>query len=349
MKIMKKGRITLIDVAKDAKVSIATVSAVINGSSPVSEKVRKRVNNSIKKLNYTVDGIARSLKIRKTNTIGLLISNIRNTFYTEVVGGAEDYLIRNNYNLILCNTDYDELKEKSYLKILAEKRVDGLIISSLSRSNCKELGKLINAGIGVVFVDKQPYRYSSKISTVTTNDFLGSYLATKHLMEHGYKEIAFFGFSEKIQSIEGRIEGYKKALIDNNRKVQDDLIINSGLHINPPYEEAMKFLKRKKLPRSVVAANNLIAKALISCAHKLKIKIPEDIALISFGDFDMAPFINPPVTVVYQPNIEMGRKASEILLEEINKEKGVKKKQAKHVLLDVKLIIRRSCGCNFEN
>ncbi|ACI18412.1 LacI family DNA-binding transcriptional regulator [Dictyoglomus thermophilum] len=330
---------TMKDVARLAGVSISTVSHVINKTRYVEPETREKVYQAIKTLGYRPNILASSLRKRVTNTIGLIISNITNLFYPEVVRGVEDLLAKYNYNLILCNSDEDVEKEKNYIEVLFSRRVDGLIITPSKSSETREnLDLFREKNIPVVLVDRKIEGLEEDV--VLADNIEGTYEAISYLISLGHKRIGIItGPLDTTTGCE-RLEGYLKALEDKGIKKDDNLIYEGDFKKEGGYKGVEALLNINNPPTAIFTSNNLMALGALKKITELGLKIPQDLSLISFDDMDWFPYFSPPLTAVYQPAYELGETAVKLLFERLKR--GRKKR--KEVRLPTKLIIRESCA-----
>ncbi len=330
---------TMKDVAKLAGVSISTVSHVINKTRYVEPETREKVYQAIKTLGYRPNILASSLRKRVTNTIGLIISNITNLFYPEVVRGVEDYLAKYNYNLILCNSDENVEKEKNYIEVLFSRRVDGLIITPSKSSETREnLDLFREKNIPIVLVDRKIEGLEEDV--VLADNMEGTYEAISYLISLGHKKIGIItGPLDTTTGCE-RLEGYLKALEDKGLKKDDNLIYEGDFKEEGGYKGVEALLNISNPPTAIFTSNNLMALGALKKVTELGLKIPQDLSLISFDDMDWFPYFSPPLTAVYQPAYELGETAVKLLFERLKR--GRKKR--KEVRLPTKLIIRESCA-----
>ena len=330
---------TMKDVARLAGVSISTVSHVINKTRYVEPETREKVYEAIKTLGYRPNILASSLRKRVTNTIGLIISNITNLFYPEVVRGVEDLLAKYNYNLILCNSDENVEKEKNYIEVLFSRRVDGLIITPSKSSETREnLDLFREKNIPVVLVDRKIEGLEEDV--VLADNIEGTYEAISYLISLGHKRIGIItGPLDTTTGCE-RLEGYLKALEDKGIKKDDNLIYEGDFKEEGGYKGVEALLNISNPPTAIFTSNNLMALGALKKITELGLKIPQDLSLVSFDDMDWFPYFSPPLTAVYQPAYELGETAVKLLFERLKR--GRKKR--KEVRLPTKLIIRESCA-----
>jgi LacI family transcriptional regulator len=329
---------TLKEVAKLANVSTATVSNVINNTKHVSEDLKKKVYESMEALNYKPNEIAKSLKVKQSRLIGILISDISNSFISKVVKGIENTLSDKGYNVLLCSTDSDVEKEKEYLNVLMGKRIDGLIISSSGEGN--HYDDLLKAHVPLVFLNRCPEHLPSNM--VMTNNVKGAYMATEHLIKHGYKKIATITGPKQFSTGRDRYIGYKRALEDYAISYQDELVFEGDFTIESGYELTKKLIESEMKTDAIFIANNSMSLGAYKYIKEQGLKIPQDIALYGFDDPEWADVVDPPLSGITQPAFELGVYAAQKM---INVILGTCPETREVKYLDPSMIIRKSCGC----
>jgi len=327
---------TIRDVAKLAEVHPSTVSRVINGDSRISEKTKNKVLLIIKKLGYTPNAIARGLKTKRTFTLGMLIPDITNPFFAEIARGVEDAANKNSFNIILCNTDDKLKKERTYLEILREKRVDGLILGT-AHIRDKSILELEKKKFPYILISRNVDRLNK--NCIIIDDLAGGMMATEYLIKLGHHRIAHISGPLKTRSGLNRLKGYQLALKKYKIEYNDELIGEGDFRIRGGYQVMKRFLKLTKPPTAIFAANDLLALGAMQAIQKKNFYIPEDFSIIGFNDIELASFVYPSLTTIRQPILEMGNLAVKMLLNiiidgEFNQGK---------ILLKPKLIIRESC------
>jgi len=327
------------DIARLADVSIATVSMILNNKNQnISASTRENVLRIARESNYIPNAMARSLIIGKTKIIGLIVPEISNPFFPELARGVEDKANEAGYNVIFCNSDDDPIKEERYLEMLAEKMVDGIIfVHTANRS--EGLEKYIRQDVPVILIDRDMDIDNVK-GKVLVNNFHGAYMGVKHLLDKGYKKIAFITGSLKSNITFDRLQGYKKALSEHDIPI-DEKYIMLGQYKSEWGIQATKQLLSEGIDfDSVFCGNDLIAIGVVKTLINNGLKIPDDVGIVGFDDIWMASMIMPELTTVKQPNYEMGYKASEMLIDIIaNPETPSGKKM---IFLETELIIRHS-------
>lgn len=326
-------------IAKAAGVSTATVSRVLNGSDKVREQTAKKVRDVVEKMNYRLDHVARRMKVKSSDSlvIGLIITDIENPFFSNVAKGVEDVAFKNKHVLMICNTNEDPEKEKFFLNSMLSEKVSGAIIVP-TNGNGDFFGKLVEDGFPMVMVDRRPENIN--VDTVSINNELGGYLATKRLIQNGHTRIGIVCGIKGLSNTVERLGGYKKALNEANIDVSNELI-TYGDYIESGGREAMEgLLSLNQPPTAVFSTNNLMTLGCIKELYKRNVSIPDEMALIGFDDSSWAEALNPPLTTVKQPGYELGVNAAEILIKRLSNENV----NRVDVVLNPELIVRESCG-----
>ena len=332
---------TVKDVARLADVSTATVSRVLTGSSRVSPQLSKRVLEAVEALQYKPSRVARSLRTRTTRILGVIVSDIRNPFFTSLVRGIEDVAHANEYSLILCNSDEDPAKEELYISVLMAEAVAGAIVVPI-REDSVACATLVESGIPIVAVDR---RLSSlNVDRVLVDNVLGAHLAVCHLIEQGCTRIGLIGGPLHTTTGRERLAGYKKALVEHAIELDEDLIKTGDYKQSSGYHLACELLELDDVPTAIFAANNMMTLGALEAIHDRGLHIPRDLALVGFGDMPWAEVLDPALTVVAQPTHELGRSAANVLLSRI----ANRDQETVEIRLEPTLIIRESCGCGYS-
>ncbi|MDI6619289.1 MAG: LacI family DNA-binding transcriptional regulator [Clostridiales bacterium] len=332
------------DVAKLANVSIATVSRVFNNSPYVSEKAKANVLKAAKDLGYEPSILARSLAMKKTNTIGLIVPDISNPYYGGVVRGIEDVCNLYKYNIILCNTDNSKDKEIQYINMLKSRWVDGIIFHSSYLSD--EVYK--------IFVDSRiPFVLAGRgtkydVPYVVIDNKKAAYDATEYLISMGHKNIGIIhgpleGMRETVDSVD-RLMGYKEAMKKNGLEICDELIREANFKAKSGYDATLEMLKSGILPDAVFAISDIMAMGAINAIFDFGLKCPEDVSVIGFDNIDISEITRPSLTTVAQPMYDTGATAAKMLIKIIGNEILDKK----NIILKHNIVIRNSC-CKFKN
>jgi LacI family transcriptional regulator len=329
---------TIKEVAKKARVSVGTVSNVLSGAVPVSKRLRERVLEVIKQLDYHPNQVARSLKVRQTKTLGLVISDITNPFVPHVIRGAEDAAWREKYMLITFNSDDQLEREQQVLEALRGRRVDGVLLMAVSGSDHSHIRSLLDSGIPVVCVDRELPDLAT--DCVVADHFGGARACVAHFALLGHRRIAMLSGDLGAESARQRFAGYKQALQDANIPSDESLVISTGFRVADGYEAGRKLLERTMLPTAVFASNAPIALGFLKALREANMRCPEDLALATFDDPVFAESLRPALTAVAQPAFDVGFKAVELLLRRI----ADPKLQPARVVLETTVNIRESSG-----
>ena len=334
---MRRKAVTIKEVAKLAGVSTTTVSYVINKSRFVSEQTRAKVLKAIEELDYRPNIVARSLRERKTGTVGLIICDLRNPFFSEVLQGIETYLGEKKYSLIVTNTDYDNDKERESIDMFYSKQMDGVIIVPGENTN-KHVKFLTERNIPVVLLDKKIQNLN--VDVVLVNNREGSKQLTEHLMSLGHKRIGIIAGPLNSTTGKERLEGYLKALKAHSIPEDNDLIKIGDFKKQSGYLLTLELISLAVPPTVIFACNNLLGLGVMQALKEKKIRIPEEIGLAIFDDLPWFGYVSPFLTGVAQPSFQLGETAGKLLFEQMRK----RRKRPKEVVLDVQLKIRQSAG-----
>lgn len=328
---------TMKDIAKLAGVSTSTVSHVINKTRFVSEEISERVNNAAKELNYYApSALARSLKVNRTKTIGMLVTTSTNPFFGEVVKGVERSCYQKGYSLILCNTEGDNERMRQSIGTLLQKRVDGLILM------CDSLeGERIDVferypDIPVVVMDWGPMLFTS--DKIQDNSLRGGYLAAKHLIDCGHQQVGCITGPLIKHQAQMRYEGYKRAMIEAGLEFNANWIIESDFECEGGYQALKSMSEKGALPTAIFVSNDMMAMGVINAANELGIRVPEDLSVIGYDDIHIAKFMSPSLTTIHQPKYRLGQAAVETLLRRLDD----KLADSEIVQLEPTLVARKS-------
>src|SRR6266567_3218131 len=334
---------TIKDVAARAAVSVATVSAVINGNKYVSPELAERVRESIAVLGYERNSLAHSLKTQTSHTIGLIISDITNPFFTSIVRGVEDVANEHHYSLILGNTDEDLKKEMSYVRLLESKRADGLIVAVTTGSH-----EYLHSGaahhLPLVSIDRSLVELG--IDAVLVDNVAGAQMAVEHLIKLGHRRIGTVTGIPGITTTEERLTGYRQALEANGIDFDPTLVAVADSRVEGGKFGTLQLLTQGTTrPTAFFVMNGLMVIGALQAITEVGLCCPQDIALVGFDDFEWAAVMHPRLTTVRQPTYEIGRRAAQLLFERLEK-----RDTAPQVIrLQPQLIIRESCGATLQS
>ena len=328
---------TIKDIAELARVSTATVSRVMNHHPQIADETRSRVLQAMEQVGYEPSRVARRMRMKTTNIVGLILSDIANPFFASVVRGIEDLAYANGYSLLLCNSNEELAREELYVRVLLAEKVAGVIVSPTHESSpaCKTL---VDSGIPVVAMDR--YLCHLDVDTVVVDNVHGSYEAVSHLIALGHQRIALIGGPTAVTTGRERQEGYEKALKDHGITVDESLIKVGTFRQDSGYQKACELLEMDTPPTAIFAANNLMTLGALNAIHEKGLSIPGNISIVGFDDMPWASSLNPPLTAVAQPAYELGQAAGELLLARI----AEPERPARQIRLETHLVIRESCG-----
>lgn len=307
--------VTLRDIAKLADVSTATVSHVVNGKGVVSPQLRRRVLTAIRELNYRPNVVARSLRTRQSNTIGMIIPDISNPFFPAVVRGAEDALMRAGYALIVGNSDNDARKEEMYYRTFLERQVDGFLAVATTDNPSATLRQLILQHTPIVYVDR--YYTAVPGDVVIADNVEGSMSAVGHLIETGHRRVAIITGPLHLANARARLDGYKKALREAGLAVNKQLVREGAFDIESGFNETRKLLSGRSDPDAIFICNAQMALGALRALSDDGVPIPSEIAVACFDQLEFFDLITPRLTRVAAPAYELGSAGAELLLDRI--------------------------------
>ena len=324
-------------IAAKARVSLGTVSHVLNNTANVRDPLRQRVLAAVAELGYQPSELARGLRREKTSMIGMVIPDITNPFFPAVVRGAEDVAFANGYRLVLCNTDNDHSKEIVHLNELRTYRPAGLIVIPSNFSDLTaQTESHRKAGTSVVCVDRMPLHW--KGDTVTAANEEGAYKATRHLIQLGHRYLAMITGPLHLTNAQQRLAGFKRAVREAGLTVAPEYMQEASFNKVGGHAKASVLLRLLPQPTAIFAGNDMIALGVMLSMRELGLRCPQDVSLIGFDDLDIAEMTNPQLSSVYQPGYQLGTTAARLLLERV----AGSKSPAKHLVLDTELKIRQS-------
>jgi LacI family transcriptional regulator len=309
---------------------------VYNQTRPVSDEVRQRVLQAAADLHYYPNYLARSLTTKKTGTVGMVVSNMSNPFFAELIHGVEKTLSTHQYNLMICNTEDNPYKEEEYLRLLMAKRVDG-IVAAVASEKWVTLQAAEDRSFPLVFVDLRVEGVRGPLVCGANEE--GAYQGVSHLIADGHRAIAILAGMPGMSTMRDRLEGYRRALLEHGLQPREDLVKFSRLDVDSAREQMRSLMVGQSRPSAVFLNNNLLALGGLMALQELGLSCPEDIALICFDDVPWMRISNPPLTVLRQPNYEMGAMAGQLLLQQLRGERVPRTT----ITLQPELIVRQSC------
>ncbi|MBS4178804.1 LacI family DNA-binding transcriptional regulator [Bacillus sp. FJAT-49731] len=328
--------ITIKDIAKEAGVSIATVSAVVNQTKYVSGELEGRVKHAIRKLGYRPNRIARSLKSKRSMLLGVTVTEVTNPFYPLLLKGIEEIALKNGYNLLLLTTGDDEQKEYKLVESMIEHSIDGLILSTIDSQNSKVLNLLNEENIKYVLINRAPTNFQG--SMVCPDSYKVGLIATNYLIKLGHRDIAFMGGRRQNGVL--RENGFRKAMEDHKISINKDWVLDGGYSTEEAFFVTEKLIKTGKTPTAIFTANDLMAFGVARAFLKNGFGIPEDVSVIGSDNIPFTEDFRIPLTTVDVNKFKMGRLGCEFIFKQLLGEEVIHEQE----LLEPELIVRESTG-----
>lgn len=332
--------VTINDIAKESGVSCATVSRVLNDSGYVKYETKQKILKVIEKLNYTPSAIARSLSTNKTNIVGVIVPQINNPFFGEIIKGISKIADEHDLNIILCDTDDSMEKELKALKLLKEQRIEGILITPTSvedEFNSEYLKTIDSFGIPIVLIDGN-VKYST-FDGVFVDNIKGAYDGTEALIKAGHEKIAIITGRMNSKPAQDRFIGYEKALARNNILLNKEYIFYGDYNKEISYEHTKKILSMKDRPTAILVCSNMMTLGCLKALYEENVRIPEDMAIIAFDRIDVLNIVGMNISFINGPTIEMGEIGMKILIDNLNNKEN---KAIKRITLLPELILKGS-------
>ncbi|MBN1997572.1 LacI family DNA-binding transcriptional regulator [candidate division KSB1 bacterium] len=330
---------TIKDIAVRLGLSTSTVSRALRNHPDISEETRKNVTKLAEELDYRPNLFAQGLKNQQSQIIGVIVPQVKHYFFSAIMSGITDVAYKAGYTVIICQSNEDFQREVTNAQTLLSQRVAGLLVSvSQNSDNLEHFDIFIRRNIPVVFFDRVPDCVNS--SCVTVDDYQGAYKAVEYLVKQGYRRIAHIGAQDNLSISANRFKGYADALKNNNIPLDETLVVFTGLNEEHGMEGFDQLHARlDTLPDAIFAVTDPVAVGAFIRIKELKLRIPQDIALVGFSDNPVVSLIDPPMTTVHQPAADIGKTAAGLLFEHIQSGRQF---QPKHVVLPTELIVRQS-------
>ena len=341
----KSRSYTMRDVARLAGVSVATVSAVVNGKQVVRPAVVARVQDAMKALNFHPDHVARSLRVKRTTTLGVIVPDFASGFFVDVLRGIEDAARSVGYSVLLCNSDDDVEQERRHLTALLSRRVDGILLASTDLYSLAETQQ--RSGAPVVLFDRVPPGYRGAAVVVDNVD--AAYQATRHLIELGHRSVAFIAGRLDLSTATDRAEGFRRALEEAHLPLNGAYFKRGDYHPESGYKNGMELLSLPLPPTAIVCSNGVMTLGLLRAMHERQVRCPEELSVIGFDEpapdsygFSLSTLLSPELTVVAQPGHEVGQQAAQMLLRILSDNDGSGADRNSVLTLKAELRIRKS-------
>ena len=341
----KPSEATIKEVAKHANVSVGTVSNVLSGSKTVGAAIRARVLAAIADLDYHPDQVARSLKVKRTRSLGLVLSDITNPFFAQVLRGAEECALANGYVLITLNSDDKVEREKKILGVLRSFRVDGiLLVVAPNYGDSTHISNVLRSGTPIVCLDR--VTENIPLDCVSVNNIEGSQLCVRHLIQQGHRRIGIITGSPTLRTATERLEGYFAALKEAKIEVDSGLIKEGDFHETSGYRRGKELLLAHRRPTAVFVSNGMMTIGFIHALNEVHLCCPEDIAVASFDDLPLAEAFRPQITVVSQPAYQVGYEGAQLLINRLQHKTSSRTPVA--ICLNPELKIRASTSIRLD-
>lgn len=325
--------VTIQEVAKEAQVSVATVSRYINNPDIVSGKTKYKVENAIRELKYEPSFLGRNLRKAESKLLIVLIPGVSNPFYSKIVNGIEDTALQFGYHILLGQTDSNSEREEIYFNLIKNQLADGIITMdpAVNRDRLAEIAS------DYPLVQCSEYDEKGMISFVSIDNEKAAYQAVEHLILNGHKKIALVNSNEKFLYARERKQGYLKALCDNGLPMNTDWVFTSkGLEFNNGRKALQYFIQQEEKPTAIFSVSDILAVGVLKECNVQGLNVPTDMALVGFDKIDFSNMTNPSLTTIAQPMYQMGKNSAEMLI------KKIKGEELASIILDHELIIRES-------
>jgi LacI family transcriptional regulator len=339
---MAHPQTTMKRIAIELGVSVTTISKVLNHHGDISEATRERVLAKIEELGYQRNAVARSLTLRRTHTIGIVIPDLMHSFFVEIIAGIEPVASVRGYGLLLCSSSEDPAKERSELDMLRSRQVDGIVLASVHGSDNDDLLKQLTAGgTGLVMIDRDDHPKVDCHRVLTDDERVGL-LATNHLLDHGRKAIAHIG-GPAIVHAKRREHGWREALKARNIRVASDWFVQAGFMESDGYRATKRLLSARPRIDAIFAANDPAAIGAMKAIWEAGLRVPDDIAIVGVGDIALGDMLRVPLTTVSWSRRDQGLNAAELLLNGLESDRA---DPPRRVVIPPRLVVRESCGAS---
>jgi LacI family transcriptional regulator len=335
MKTSTPAPVTIDDVAARAKVSISTVSRVLNERDRVHSRTRERVMAAVRELGYQPSAFARGLATQRTHTLGFVIPNISDPFYLEIVRGVEEAAAAEQYNLIVVSQPQFS-SEHRYLQLFTQRRVDGMVLVAIDVRR-HEVEHILRRGVPVALVQQD---IGAQVPTFVVDNYGGASAAIEHILGHGRWRIAYITGSDFTPDNAGRLRGARDTLAAHGLELPPERIVPGNYFPDSGYAAMQRLLDLPEPPDAVFAANDQMANGAMLAIRDRGLRVPEDMIMVGFDDVSLARYTSPPLTTVHQPAYELGFQAARTVLGAIDADVAMAR-----IVLPTALVVRQSCGC----
>lgn len=337
---VSKNKNTILDIARIANVSSATVSRVINNPEVVKAETRKKVQQVIKQLNYSPNALARGLIKRATKTIGIIMQDINNYYYPSVIKGAEDQFSEYDYGLFLCDTDGDIEKEIKHINLLIERRVDGLIMLGTRPVGMEGNKHILQVSKTVPLLTLNDALMGIDSYSVQNDETDGAYQAVEYLVSLGHERIAMINGNQDLTTYVYKQTGYEQAMIEHGLPIRPEYIIKVEPYELGGYQGVQQLLRLEERPTAIFSASDQLSLGVYKSIYENGFRIPDDFSVIGFGGTQMGKEMYPELATVNQYPYTLGRKAAEMMIRVLEGDSP----KDKHMIVRCELEKRKSCG-----
>jgi DNA-binding LacI/PurR family transcriptional regulator len=327
------------DIAREANVSQSTVSRVLNNSPRISEATRQRVREAMARLGYSPNAAARTLTTGRSNLIGLVVSNITNPFYPEVIEAVVATAAKEDYNVVLCNAQENWELQSAHLELLIEHQVDGAILTSSLLDSELRLAKMALDRIPLVMVNRTVNGFS--VDSVHLDNTEAGRIVARHLAKLGHRRLGFVGGRQETSTNTDRLAGFRQALTELGIELSPEHVVHGAFTYDSGYASACQLIALSDRPSALFCANDLIALGVMDAVYDAGLRVPQDVAIVGVDDVAAASLRPLALTTVRQPAAEMGSRAVKLLLERF---RDGRQGEPLEIVLRPKLIVRRTCG-----
>jgi len=333
-------KVTIYDIAEKLNITAATVSRALNNNPKIKEATRELVIKTAAAMNYKQNKLALALKSGRSNNIGVIVPRIDSNFFASVIRGIEEELYPHGYQVIICQTHESIKRENENLHTLVDAQVDGIMMSvtGISDENDSAFRNVLEKNVPLIFFDRS--KHIDGVSSVTINDFKGGYLATKHLIDEGCRNIAHFSGDQSLDIFKNRFLGYKQALLDSGLDFKEEYVIYTKSSVDAGKESVDKLLQLQTPPDAIFSSSDFAALGAIQELKERNINIPSEFCVAGFSNEPFTKFMELSITSVDQSPLEMGRMSARVFLEQVDKTDAIKIE--KKVVLAPELHIRKS-------
>lgn len=329
---------TIYDVAKEAGVSIATVSNVINGKGNVGKKKREEIFKVMDRLQYKPSVIASALMGKKTYTLGLLIPDVSNPFFSEIARAVEDMAHAEGYSVIVCSTDNKDERIEKYIRLLEQKSVDGILIGT-GVENANIVAQLSENAVPIVMIARETPDIA--VHSVLTDDFKGGALAAGHLLGFGHENLAILSENVKVSSSLERVRGFRFALFEAGRTLGDEQIVACRSAIEDGKSATARLLGEADPPTAIFCCNDMLAIGALQAAKERGLRVPEQLSVVGFDDTILSTVTSPTLTTIAQPTGEMAKLAFGLLVSASDNAADAIRQR---IVMQPELVVRESTG-----